>query len=220
MFWTEEEIKIRNAMAENFAFGIGNILREMNKAFQIVQIEAPILTPRPLVNQNYTSGDIFIPAILAHNDVPVFDNLAFRPETTMGSYQYAQHAITHQQLKLPVCVWQHGKAFRREQDSPSKKVKLKEFYQQEFQCIYGLTTMADYSATVFPFVQEMISRWIGPCVLEDSDRLPSYSERTVDVVSDGLEVCSMSIRNDFPNAKVLEVAIGTDRCVYRFFNRS
>jgi glycyl-tRNA synthetase len=97
-------------------------------------------------------------------------------------------------------------------------MRLKEFYQLEFQCIYGLTTQNDYSKVVIPAVCKMMSDLLGPCRTEDSDRLPDYSERTVDVVCEktNMEVCSISVRKDFPNARVLEVAIGSDRCVYNF----
>lgn len=66
-----------------------------------------------------------------------------------------------------------------------------------------------------------MSIMIGPCRLEDSDRIPSYSERTVDVVHEArnMEVCSMSIRKDFVQGKCVEVAIGTARCVFCFENR-
>jgi hypothetical protein len=42
----------------------------------MIQVEAPLLTPRPLINPNYTGDNIFMPATLAFNDVPIFDNLA------------------------------------------------------------------------------------------------------------------------------------------------
>jgi hypothetical protein len=52
----------------------------------------------------------------------------------------------------------------------------------------------------------------------DSDRLPDYSESTKDVehVESGMELCSISKRKDFEGAKVLEVAVGTDRVVKHF----
>ena len=68
----------------------------------------------------------------------------------MGSYAYAKHLLnTHNDTKvrMPLVVWQHGKSFRREQDQPTKFMRLKEFHQLEFQCIYSLTTGADYAAT-------------------------------------------------------------------------
>jgi glycyl-tRNA synthetase len=72
-----------------------------------------------------------------------------------------------------------------------------------------------------------------PTRIVPSDRLPAYSEVTMDVeVNNGdkwMEVCSISRRTDFPiryrsvNRKqeerehdvfVLEIAIGLDRCLY------
>lgn len=128
----------------------------------------------------------------------------------------------------PVCRSVYdGKSFRKEQDQVTKNMRLKEFYQQEFQCIYANSTANDYSLAVIPAVQRMISDMIGPCRVEESDRIPSYSEKTMDVVCEksNMEVCSISLRKDFlyqggASAKVLEVAIGTDRCVYNFLEKS
>ena len=67
-----------------------------------------------------------------------------------------------------------------------------------------------------------------------SDRLPSYSEKTMDIeVNNGdkwMEVASISLRNDFDHVimigkqnrkfKVLEVAFGMDRLVYNRFKNS
>ena len=81
-----------------------------------------------------------------------------------------------------------------------------------------------------------------PTRIVESDRLPSYSEITMDIEAHTeafvfapendrwMEVCSISRRTDFPQkAKfqtkkgtvekdllVLEIAIGLDRCVYNF----
>lgn len=238
IFWTEKEIRLRNMMVDYFVAGVRDVLKGQNRAFEMIQVEAPLLTPRESINQNYTPEDIFIPAI-GHeegavggtyaNTVLEWDTLALRPETTMGSYRYAAWLLEHTETKtrMPMCIWQHGKSFRREQDQVTKNMRLKEFYQLEFQCIYGLTTANDYSKAVIPAVQKMMADMLGPCRIEDSDRLPDYSERTVDVVCEktNMEVCSISLRKDFKwtqgsgqacEAKVLEVAIGTDRCVYNF----
>jgi glycyl-tRNA synthetase len=194
---------------------VSDCLRGMNKAFEVLQVEAPILTPLGQINPNYTIADFF---------GVTGDELALRPETTAGSYMYAEYLLAHTELKtrLPLCIWQHGKSFRREQNQITKNMRLKEFYQLEFQCIYAANTANDYSKTVIPTVQRAISQLIGPCRVEDSDRLPDYSERTVDVICEktDMEVCSISLRKDFPNAKVLEVAVGTDRCVYNFLEKN
>lgn len=224
IFWTEREIRLRQMMADYFVNGMKDVLKSENRAFELMQVEAPILTPHEFINKNYTPADYFA--------VAGMEDRVLRPETTMGSYQYAQWLLEHTETKtrLPICIWQHGKSFRREQDQVTKNMRLKEFYQLEFQCIYANNTANDYSLAVVPAVQAMIADMIGPCIIEESDRLPNYSEKTVDIVckNNNMEVCSISLRNDFKRtaangqmieAKVLEVAIGTDRCVYNFCNR-
>ncbi len=213
IFWSQEEIKLRKMFEEHFSTNILNALRKQNSAFQMVQIEAPLLTPREFVNKNYTDDDMF-----------VVDDLVLRPETTMGSYAYAKELLSsYNEIKFrpPIVVWQHGKSFRKEQDQATKFMRLKEFYQLEFQIIYGLTTQNDYSIKLFPEVQKMISDFIGECRLEESDRIPDYSEGTMDIIcqKSDMEVCSMSKRKDFEGYKVLEIAIGTDRCIYNFQNK-
>lgn len=213
IFWTEEEIKLRRIFEEHFTTAIINSLRSQNSAFQMVQIEAPLLTPNELINPNYSVDDVYS-----------LGDLTLRPETTMGSYAFARHILSgYYQTKFrpPIIVWQHGKSFRREQDQPSKFMRLKEFYQLEFQIIYGATTKNDYAVLTIPAVQKAISELIGPCRQEKSDRLPDYSEETMDIVCEAtnMEVCSISKRKDFEPYKVLEVAIGTDRCIYNFKNK-
>jgi glycyl-tRNA synthetase len=209
-----------------------NCLKSENKAFEFHQVEAPLLTPRELINPNYTDGDIFVQNPSAEGERIV----VLRPETTMGSYAYAQFLLNPHRVPKnfpPMVVWQHGKSFRREQDQPTKFMRLKEFHQLEFQIIFSETTANDYSIPLMKTVFEMIQKMIGPCKTEDSDRLPSYAEWTKDIVhlkderfENDMEVCSVSLRKDFPELnyggkiqknKVLEVAIGTDRCVHRFY---
>ena len=214
IFWSEEEINIRKMLVEFFVRNIYTSLKEQNSGFNIVQIEAPLLTPREFVNKNYTNEDMF-----------VVGDLVLRPETTMGSYLYAKELLSgHNNIKYrpPIIVYQHGKSFRQEQDQPTKFMRLKEFYQLEFQIIFGLNTANDYSVKLYPDVLNMIQKMIGSCHLEHSDRLPDYSEQTLDVICDAtkMEVCSISKRKDFEGYKVIEIAIGTDRCMYNFLNLS
>lgn len=234
VFWTENEIRVRNMLVDYFVNGMKNALKAENRAFEMIQVEAPILTPLGFINPNYSQDDYFATDDKGHCPTAAAGAmLALRPETTAGSYKYAQWLLDHTETKtrLPICVWQHGKSFRREQDQVTKNMRLKEFYQLEFQCLYGVTTQNDYSKNVVPAVQRMIADMIGPCYIERSDRLPSYSEETLDVVCDAnkMEVCSISKRTDCKwtqgsgqqcEAKVLEIAIGTDRCVYNFFRKN
>lgn len=245
IFWTEKEIRLREMMVNHFVDAVQTCLKCQNKAWEFARVEAPILTPRKLLNKNYTNDDVYA-VDRPSGDSPIWDNLVLRPETTMGSYTMAQHLLSsHQKIRLPLCVWQHGKSFRKEQDQPTKFMRLKEFYQLEFQCIYSTTTKADYSESLMTTVQNAMAEMIGPCKIEDSDRIPDYAEWTMDVICmdpiltddptadfdrDGMEVCSISLRKDYPNIigtganghkppHVLEVAIGMDRCVYCFLEK-
>lgn len=228
VFWDEESIMHRDQCVEYFAKIFPRRLRETNAAWQFHQVEAPILTPRTEISPNYTDEDVWVLA----------DDLVLRPETTPGSYTYAAHLLEQQKgVKPPFVVWQYGKSFRREQDQVTKNMRLKEFYQMEFQCIYSEDSKNDYFEEILKPVERMIEEKTGgPARLLESDRLPSYSLKTMDVEvmtpSDHdeawMEVCSISKRTDFPvtakfqtkkgevekNLIVLEVAIGLDRCVH------
>lgn len=170
---------------------------------------------------------------LEHPDV---EELALRPETTPSTYTFACHMLNSNMILPPFCVHQTGKSFRREQDQVSKNMRLKEFYQQEFQCIYTKDTLNDYQEKVLEPLRSLFEKIIGkPARIVESDRLPSYSLRTMDIEIDNgdkwMEICSISKRTDFPQkvkfqAKsgvvekemlVLEIAIGLDRCVYNYF---
>jgi len=216
MFWDQQEIRLRRMFEQHFLSAIERCMKKQNRAFEFFQIEATILTPSNRINPNYTADDVYNLDMTGEYSG---DSLTLRPETTMGSYAYADWLLnTKQGIRMPICVWQHGKSFRREQDQPTKFMRLKEFYQQEFQIIYAESTKADYSQDLIPAIQLAISEMIGPCRVEDSDRLPDYSNWTKDIVCEltNMEVCSISNRKDFDGACVLEVAIGTDRCVYNF----
>ncbi len=187
-------------------------LLEQNSAFHFFHIEGPTLIPTEFISKSYNETDIFVT-----NE----NGIALRPETTASSYLYAQQILDpHNMIKTkpPLVVWQHGKSYRKEKDKPSKYMRLKEFYQLEFQIIFHNSTKNDYSVTLIPLIRRVLEGIIGECVIEPSDRIPEYSEMTTDIVckDNGMEICSISKRSDFPDTelKVLEVAIGTDRCIY------
>lgn len=128
LFWTQEEIKLRRLFEDYFSYQILSSLKKQNAAFTMIQVEAPLLTPTELINKGYGEKDIFI-----------LGDVALRPETTMGSFEYAKHilnAYNEIKQKLPIIIFQHGKSFRREQDQPTKFMRLKEFYQLEYQIIF------------------------------------------------------------------------------------
>lgn len=219
MFWTEEEIRLRNQMVAHFRAAMEECLLAENAAFRFVQIEAPLLTPVNLIDPGYTSENVW-----AFGE----DQLALRPETTMGSYAAAKHLLSGYHVpkyKLPLVVWQHGLSFRREQDQVVKNMRLKQFHQMEMQILFAETTKNDYYPVVVSAVRRFISEFIEGCQTVPSDRLPPYSTETTDIMApvhyenDEMEVCSVSRRTDFSGAKNIEVAIGTDRCVYQFMLR-
>lgn len=234
MFWTEEELRLREAFRNYFVSQMALALRAMNPAWYVLGIEAPIITPAAYINANYTGADMF------QIDGPYF----LRPETTPGTYRFIREMFDDSAsgMKPPVCVWQMGKSFRREQDQPSKHMRLKEFYQLEFQCVFTDDTKNDYHAGLLQPVEKMIANMtgLGTRVVE-SDRLPNYSLKTMDVEAfildtndptdaRTMEVASISLRTDFPGTVrfktsekkllVAEVAIGMDRCVYGFLKRT
>ncbi len=217
VFWSEEEIRIRNMFVEHMVFSIRHSLLSMNQAFKLIQCEAPQLTPSVFINEAYSEEDVY----------KVGDALCLRPETTMGSYAYAAHILSgynNPKYKLPICVWQHGKSFRKEQDQPTKFMRLKEFYQLEFQILFSASTLNDYYPLIVEDVRKALAELLISCKTEKSDRLPSYSDETTDVIfvepEQEMEICSISRRKDFDsNIKNIEVAIGTDRCVYNFLKK-
>lgn len=216
IFWSEREINARKMVESHLVQAMKDSLKSMNRAWEFLQVEAPILTPRDFVNKNYSADDMFLT-----RGTGVDAEFVARPETTMGSYEYAKYLLNpHNDMKvrMPLVVWQHGKSFRREQDQPTKFMRLKEFYQLEFQCIYSPSTGMDYQQRVVDDMTVAMIQLTGQCRMVLSDRLPDYSEKTVDIehAESGMELCSISLRKDFEGAKVLEVAVGTDRVVSKF----
>src|SRR5271157_1261002 len=227
IFWTEREINARKIVESHLVQAMKDSLKKMNRAWEFIQVEAPILTPQEFVNKNYSINDMWafeyerISHHDAHNITGHQTTYIARPETTMGSYEYAKYLLNpHNEIKvrMPLVVWQHGKSFRREQDQPTKFMRLKEFHQLEFQCIFGLTTAMDYGLKLLADVATALTRLTGETRIVASDRLPDYSESTMDIehAESGMELCSVSRRTDFEGAKVLEVAVGTDRVVKHF----
>jgi glycyl-tRNA synthetase len=231
--WDEREIQAREAMIGFFAAEVRNLLRRMNPAFDIRRVEAPVLIPRALISSAYANSEVWAQERLGAND----HDLVLRPETTPSTYIYMRRLLDgHQRVKLPLCVWQAGKSFRREQDQATKHMRLKEFHQMEFQCAYAADTANDYHAACLESVRRMIAAAVAmPTRLVRSDRLPDYAEVTTDVEvwneDKWMEVCSISRRTDFPgkvqlaakgggavdrDVLVLEIAIGLDRLVYNW----
>ena len=210
-FWTEDEIELRETFQLRIASVVRRTLLMTNPAWRIVRTEGPILTPASRINPAYGERDVFFTTHKKGGEI-----LALRAETTESSYAFARHLGG----KLPLCVWQAGKSFRTEMNDGASAAKLRfnEFWQIEFQCIYRNDTKADYRAAVLPSVADEIARFTQRAVRQvESDRLPSYSESTLDLEveqDEGVwrEMASCSIRTDFAaDVRVCEIAIGLDR---------
>ena len=217
-FWSEAEIALRDGFISRLAYTVKSPLLTLNKSWRFERVEGPLLTPQAYISPAYTVDDLW-----ATNGTIGGGTVALRAETTASSYIYANHLMSQKggNTKLPICVYQAGKSFRREESDGASASKLRffEFYQLEFQCIYSKTTGADYITPVTKNIQREISLITGlETRVVPSDRLPSYSEGTIDVEvkfnDQWREMCSISKRNDFSSdAWVLEVAIGLDRLV-------
>jgi glycyl-tRNA synthetase len=111
--WTDRDIRLRDMMVAHFAGEVSAFLKDVNPAWDVRRTEAPLLTPRELVSEAYGREDIFVQESLSAHD----RELVLRPETTPSTYAYMQHLLnSHARVRLPLCVWQAGKSFRREQD--------------------------------------------------------------------------------------------------------
>lgn len=228
-FFNKKDLLLKDYLVRKIELEIQEILIQQNKAWQFIQIEAPCLIPQQYINSNYTEQDIWMQQTLNHAPI------ALKPETTPSSYLYLEHILKTQQYLPPICVWQVSKSFRREQDQPTKHCRFKEFYQQEFQCLYTQDTKNDYQHNIIePLAKMFMDIVCLPTRIVLSDRLPEYSLKTIDIevfnADKWMEVCSVSLRKDFnyqPLIKnnhkpcyVLEIALGIERLIYNIQQRT
>lgn len=231
VFWEEKDIRLKRQIEENLKEEVKTILLEQNPQWKLFQIEAPSLIPIELINPNYTTDDIWVQESKSDTET----QLVLKPETTPSSYLYAEYLLDSNRVIPPFVVWQTSKSFRREQDQTIKHMRLKEFYQTEFQCIYTIDTMNDYQENVLEPLRKMFEEILAmECRIVESDRLPDYSLRTMDIEvwneDKWMEICSISKRKDFTKQAVfqtknktiekdllvLEIAIGLDRLMYNY----
>lgn len=223
--WNSHEICIREFLQKSLEIIVSDALMDINKAFKMVRIETPILTPLQIMRNNNYSSEYKEEDLFSINK----EDFILRPETTLGTYEYFIKNLLDSSNILPICLFQYGKSFRSEQDKTLKNVRLKEFYQQEFQCFYSKSSKADYQSSVSSFLLPKLENILHlEMRLTESDRLPNYSLKTLDIeVNLGdrwMEIASISIRKDFTeythpkcqDIMVLELAFGLDRLVYCF----
>jgi glycyl-tRNA synthetase len=234
IIWEEKDIRLKKFFEESIKEEIKSILLNENPQWKFFQIEAPSLMPMDLINSNYTNDDVWIQERKSETEI----QLVLKPETTPSSYIYAEHMLDSNMVNPPFVVWQTSKSFRREQDQPLKHMRLKEFSQTEFQCIYSADTMNDYQESVLEPLRKMFQDIISlPTRIVESDRLPDYSLRTMDIEvwndDKWMELCSISKRKDFTKKAtftsknkiiekellVLEIATSVDRILYNYLVR-
>ena len=228
-FFNKRDLIMKDYLIKRIEFEIQDILHAQNRSWQFIQIEAPCLIPTELINQNYTNADVWMQQSINHSPI------ALKPETTPSSYLYLEQLLKSQKVLPPICVWQVSKSFRREQDQPTKHCRFKEFYQQEFQCLYSTDTKNNYQENIIEDLAKMFMDIIAlPTRIVLSDRLPDYSLKTIDIEvfnnEKWMEICSVSLRKDFtyqPIIKnkaipcyVLEIALGIERLIYNIEQRS
>lgn len=214
-FWDEAEITHRERAQAALVELVRTNLSRTNPAWTFRRMEGPMLTPRDFLSDEYTDEDIWTtPNHVAERQV------VLRAETTASTYAFIRENFSQKKLRLPACFWQVGKSFRREKTATASKLRFFEFTQLEFQCLYSIDTKADYRARLIDDLADQIS-WLtrSPARIVESDRLPAYSESTLDIEvkfkgKEWREMASVSIRTDFaPEVKNLEIAIGLDRVV-------
>ncbi len=228
--WDERQILLREQAVARLSTLIQCEMRGINPQWQFHRIDAPLISQRHMLSPHYDSTDIWI----LNAEVGGAEG-ALRPETTPSTYAWLATQLGNQSgIKPPVCAWQYGKSFRQEIDQPRKFVRLKEFYQLEFQCVMAEDTQVDYHEhpTFLNNITFEINKITGRRArIVESDRLPAYSRKTLDIevfyADRWMEVASISLRTDFPvefkyvfkneqkSKKLLtfELAFGMDRIV-------
>ena len=93
IFWSEREINARRMVEGHLVQAVKDSLKSVNRAWELFQVEAPILTPHEFINKGYTDADLFATNGTAKDSTGAETNLIARPETTMGSYAYAKHLM-------------------------------------------------------------------------------------------------------------------------------
>jgi len=207
VWWTEREIAERDALTSICYQIVKDAWTNLNPAVQFARIESPIMTPLKYLEGHVNTG---FPML------QINDKVALRPETTAGTIEVFHQMFpqkTQRMKRLPMCIWQVGKSFRDE-DNPetmrATKLRLREFYQLEFQLFTSEGTKADYLMVA---IKDLVGNFGGEWVMVGKDDLPHYSTRTVDWEIEGLEVAGCSRRIDWEDGILFEISIGLDRLV-------
>ena len=208
--WSEVEITRRECLIREIPAQLLDAWRTLNPAVQMERCETPILTPGDYLRGHVEAGFELV-AYEFGNGTRGY----LRPETTVGTFEaFAQRfpEETTRRKRMPYCMWQVGCSFRSEKNTETmraSKLRLRQFYQMEFQLFASVGSKAPYLETA---LDRLVSLYGGCYCAPDGD-LPHYSEKTLDWHIDDLEVAGCSIRRDWPGGMVFEIAIGLDRLV-------
>lgn len=215
VWWNEREIEYRDTLIRNIYQIVKDTLLDMNRAIKFKRVETPILTPPEALPGHIEAGWDKHWLKTEHG--------VLRPETTAGTYEAfkqlfvdntpQQHLDKMLQKVLPICLWQAGLSFRNEakpQSMRTTRLRLRQFYQLEFQIFAAQSTGADYLSAV---MDSLIKAYGGESVIVPEDDLSHYSKRTIDWEIDGIEAGGLSIRTDWEYGKVYEISLGLDRLV-------
>lgn len=212
VYWNEQEILRRESYIREIPAQLLAVWQELNPAVKMRRVETPILTPERYLSSHISSG---------FNLIPAGAGTFLRPETTVGTYEAFDLDFPDKNAikkHLPMCYWQVGCSFREEANPETmraSRLRLRQFYQMEFQLFCSVGTMAPY---IEEALKSLIRTFGGE--VEIASELPHYSEKTIDWIINGMEVAGCSIRKDWKHGMVFEVAIGLDRLVALSFQQN
>lgn len=205
LLWDEAEIVMRESLVREISALLFQGWYGLNKAVTFHRIETPILTPTDRLKSHIESGFELINT----------EHGYLRPETTAGTYEAFDLMFGEKFPKntLPICLWQVGCSFRDEKNAETMratKLRLRQFYQLEFQLFCSEGTKAPYLDAAGAILTFLYGGGLNEVSNLD---LPHYSTKTIDWFIGDLEVGGLSVRKDWKHGMVFEVAIGLDRLV-------
>ena len=204
VYWNEREILRRESLIREIPALLLCGWQNLNPSVKMRRCETPILTPPDYLKSHIDTGFNLIKAGESY----------LRPETTIGTYTAIDMDFPDKAAMkkwLPMCYWQVGCSFREESNPDTmrvSKLRLRQFYQMEFQLFASAGSKAPYLETALDL---LVKNYGGSH--KSADELPHYSEKTLDWFIGDLEIAGCSIRKDWQYGMVFEIAIGLDRLV-------
>ena len=216
VIYDEDDIRRRGAIVDALKATITKTLITINPAVRMIQVETPTLLPMASLAGHRAVGFELC-------DVPMHDQtLTLRPETTHGTLAMLDVLCPQKDAlkkRLPLCIWQVGKAYRNEQIRPLAEIRFREFYQCEFQLVVSEGSKAEYfdamAWAAYDIVNEIVAGadHLFSIVDVESNNLAHYSLRTKDLFYGDIEIGAISERTDLKERGLLlyEASFGLDR---------